>query len=800
MPDSGTEIPRGKWIGASVQRVEDPRVLLAEARYVADLQLPRMLHAAFVRSPHPHAAITSVDTEAALAVDGVVAAFTAPTLPTGDLVDSMPHPSLPKTPQPALARDRVLYVGETVAVVVADSPYRAEEAARAVRVDYHPLPAVVDPKDALSADSPALHDYLDGNLLYREEQSYGDVSAAFREADRVFSRSTHINRLSASPMETRGCLGDFQASSGRLTFWSSSQSPGLLQTTLAHVLDHPHHLVRVIAPDVGGGFGPKMSTYPEEVVVAALARRLRRPVRWIEDRRELLLAMNHAKEQLIDLEMAVRNDGRILGIRARYMGDAGAYSFNSATALIEPSLTANLMPGVYDIGAYEYELRAVMTNKTPIGPYRGVGWTSGHTAREILLDVIASDLQIDPAELRRRNMIQPDQMPYTSITGCAYDSGSYVESLDRALERAGYDAIRASQDSRSEANRRIGVGISPYVEPTGFGTEIGQQTGYPYPSHDNARVTIDPGGKVRVAVGINSQGQGHATAYAQVTADALGVHPEDVEVVAGDTDRTPYGMGAWGSRGAVIGAGTIARASAEVRAKLLRFAAELFECAPDDLTIEDSRISVLGSPAKSVSLGEVAETAYFDPAKRTEDEDPYLSATAFYDPKPTYSNGCFVVVVEVDLDTGIVAIKAVTSVEDCGTVLNPAIVEGQVRGGVVQGIGAALLEDLVYDEQGQLLTTTFMDYLLPLASDAPHIDVHHLETPSPVAIGGVKGMGESALLASPAAVINAVIDAVGNRPPDNLKLPLTPERVLRLAGTLGDGNNTHAPDAREDLR
>jgi carbon-monoxide dehydrogenase large subunit len=778
------EVPRGRWIGAHVTRLEDARVLLAEARYVADIVLPGTVHVSFVRSPHAHARITGVEKEAALAIPGVTGVFTAEDLPTGDVVDAMPGDRVPKTPYPNLARDRVLFVGDAIAAVVGTSPYVAEDGARQVFVNYDVLPAVVDTEAALEAESQVVHDFLGSNLLYRERRSFGDVDAAFAAADHTFSRRTHSNRASASPMETRGCLATFERSTGQLTVWSATQSPTFLRMGLSEVLDHPHHLIRVIAPDVGGGFGPKMPTYPEEVVVAALARKLGRPVRWIEDRRENLLTMNHAKEQVIDLELATRADGRILAMRARCVGDAGAYSFSAATALIEPALAANLMPGVYDFAAYEYEYLIVMTNKTPIGPYRGVGWTAGHTARELLLDEAATELDIDPAALRRMNLIRPEQMPYRSATGCEYDSGDYVETLDLALRQAGYDALRAEQAEKRTGERRIGIGISPYVEPTGVGTEIGVQTGYAFPSHDNASVTVDPGGKVRVAIGISSQGQGHATSYAQVAADMLGVRPEDVNVVAGDTDRTPFGMGAWGSRAAVIGSGAIGVAAQKVRDKVLRRAADMLECSAEDLVLEDSTVSVRGAPGSSITLQDVAVSAYFDTERRTDGDDPFLSATGFYDPRATYSNGCFVVAVEVDMETGLVDVRQVVAVEDCGTVLNPMIVEGQVRGGTVQGIGLALLEHLVHDDQGQLLTTTYMDYLLPLASDAPSIEVHHLESPSPVTRGGVKGMGESALLASPAAVINAVLDAVGPHHPADVVLPLTPERVLRLAGRL----------------
>jgi aerobic carbon-monoxide dehydrogenase large subunit len=777
-------VPRGKSVGARVTRFEDPRLLLGDARYVADLSLPRMLHVAFVRSKEPHGHIVTVDASAAMAADGVTTVVSgAELVEAHPLEDTAVHPTLPKTPQPALATDRVRWSGEAVAAVVAGSPHQAEDAAEQVRVEIEPLAAVHDIDSALAPSSPVLHEQLGSNVLIAERRGSGDVEGAFAKSDWVFRRRIHTNRLSASPLETRGCLVDCEPSTGYMTVWSSTQTPDLLRWTLATVLEHPHHRIRAIAPDVGGGFGPKMSTYPEEVVVAALARRLGRPVRWIEDRRESLLTMNHSKEQVVDLELAVRSDGRILGMRARYISDSGAYSFNSATALIEPQLAAGLMPGLYDIQAYEYELTAVMTNKTPIGPYRGVGWTAGHTARELLLDEIARTLEIDPAELRRLNMIRSDQLPYRSATGLEYDSGSYRESLARALEDVDYEGFRARQAKLRGEGRHIGIGISPYVEPTAYGTEIAEQSGYPYASHDNATVTVDPTGKVRVAVGVCSQGQGHRTTFAQVVADALGVRVEDIEVVAGDTERSPFGLGTYASRGAVIGGGALALASQDVREMVLNVAAEMLEASPADLEISDSRVSIVGSPTSSMDLEDVAGAAYLDPTVRGSGE-PLLSSTRFYDPRPTFSNGCFVAIVEVDVETGGVAVTDFTAVEDCGTVLNPMIVEGQVRGAIAQGIGAALLEHLVYDEDARLLTTTLGDYLLPTASDVPSIRVHHLETPSPVTVGGIKGMGESGLLASPAAIINAVLDAIGPHDPDRIELPLRPEVVLRLAGKL----------------
>jgi carbon-monoxide dehydrogenase large subunit len=778
-------IARGKAVGARVTRVEDPKLLLGEARYVADLALPRMLHAAFVRSPHAHARVVSVDPTPAAAQPGVVAVLTGETLTALPLEDAAVHPTLPKTPQPAIATDRVRWAGEAVALVIAESAYLAEDAAEHVLVEYDPLGVLDDLDAALASDAPLIHDHLPGNVLIRDHYSHGDVNAIFQSADHVFQRQIHHNRLAASPMETRGCLADYRRSTGLLTFWSSTQTPDLLRLMLSIVLDHPHQRLQVIAPDVGGGFGPKMSTYPEEVAVAFASRLLGRPVRWIEDRREHMLTTNHAKEQRIDLSIAANADGRFLAFRARYVSDSGAYSFNSATALIEPQLAAGLMPGIYDVQAYEYELLAVMTNKTPIGPYRGVGWTAGHTTREVLIDEIARELGADPTELRLANMIRADMLPYRSATGLEYDSGSNERAVAKAVEAAGYDAVRRAQrEADPTADRRVGIGVSPYVEPTAYGTEIAEQSGYPYSSHDNATVTVGPTGTVRVSVGVCSQGQGHQTTFAQLAADALGVSVGDVEVVAGDTERAPFGLGTYASRGAVIGGGAVALAATQVRSRILKLGGDLLEAAPEDLRIEDSIISVIGSPDVSISLADVAGAAYFDPAVRGPGEEFVLSAMSFYDPRPTFSNGCFVAVAEVDLDTGGVRILRFVAVEDCGTVLNPMIVEGQVRGAVAQGVGAALLEGLVYDGDGQLLTASFMDYLLPLASDVPAIEVHHMETPSPRTVGGIKGMGESGLMASPAAIINAVLDAVSPYDPALVELPLTPERVLRLAGRL----------------
>jgi carbon-monoxide dehydrogenase large subunit len=775
-------VPRGKLLGARVKRVEDPRFLTGEARYLADLTLPRMMHAAFLRSPHGHAHITSIDTSAAEAMPGVLAVLSGADVETFPLADIVPIEGLAKTPQTVLAIDKVRFVGEAVAVVVASDRYVAEDAVEAIAVEYEELPAVTSVEAALADGAPVLHEALGENVVLRNKRTFGDVDGAFAQAHRVFEHEIHTNRHAAAPMETRGCIAEYERAAGKMTVWSSTQTPELLRITLAPVLGLPAQKLRVVAPAVGGGFGQKMATYPEEVVVTYLARKLGRPVKWVEDRRENLMSATHAKEQVVKLAIAVDQNGHFLAMRARYVGDSGAYSFNSASAVIEPMLAATLMPSVYDVRNYEWDIVCALTNKTPIGPYRAVGWTAGHTARELLIDKIARELGIDPAELRRRNLVK--ELPYESCTGGTYDSGNFVQSLDKALETIDYEGFRREQEEARKQGRYLGIGISPYVEPTGVGSEVALQVGLPLGSHDNATVTIDPTGKVTVATSVASQGQGHETSFAQLAADALGATLEDVQIVQADTDRTPFGMGTYGSRSAVIGGGSLSLAAREVREKLLHVASVLLEASPGDLVLEDSRVHVAGSPERGMGFADVAGAAYFAPFVRREGSDPYLSSTRFYDPRATYSNGCFVAIAEVDIETGKTTLHRVLAVEDCGTMLNPMIVEGQVRGAIAQGIGSALLEHLVYDESGQLLTTTYLDFLLPTATEVPRLDVEHIETPSPVTVGGIKGMGESGLIASPAAVLNAIIDAVSPFDPQITELPLSPDRVLRAIGKI----------------
>lgn len=780
-------IRKGKWIGKRAKRVEDPRYLTGTARYVADLVLPRMLHAVYVRSPHPHARITSIDTSVLPGLGKSVWVFTGHDLrDVPPLIDHVVLDNLLRTPQNVIAIDKVRFVGDAVAVVVAADRYGAEDAAEMLgaAVEYEVLPPVPSVEAANAPGAAILHDQLGTNEIYRQTEKHGDTDAAFTAADQVFSMQFHHNRYGAAPMETRGVLANYERSEQQLTVWSSTQMPHFLRSVIAGQLSLPEHRVRVIAPEVGGGFGQKMCTSPEEIAIPFIALQLGRPVKWIEDRHEHLLAATQAKEEYINLDVAVNGEGTILGVRGEFIGDGGGYSFNTESALIEPALASKSFPGPYRIEAFDETVAASLTNKSPVAAYRGVGWTAANTVREIIIDEIARDMDIDPVEIRKRNMLRSDELPYRSITGQLYDSGSYIESLELAMKTVDYQAFRSMQARLREQGRYIGLGISSYVEQTAWGSDSSAQAGTPLPSHDNSTVTVDPSGTVTVAVSTSCHGQGHETSYAQIAADGLSVDMADVKVVYGDTLTSPYGLGTYASRSAVIGGATVARAAADVRKQILKVAGNMLEANPDDLVIEEGVVSVAGTSSASRTLAEVAFAAYWDSDVRA--EEPMLTATRFYDPPATYANGCVVVLAEVDASTGAVTLDRIVAVEDCGTVINPMIVEAQVQGAITQGIGGALYEQFVYGDDGQPLTTTYMDYLIPTSTDVPPIEVLSLESPSPFSVGGIKGMGEGGQIAAPAAVANAVADALAPFGARIRQLPLAPDYVLRLVGAIGN--------------
>ena len=768
-------------IGAPLVRREDPRLLTGSGEYLADVRIPGTLEAAFVRSPLAHAMVRGLDPQGAVGLDGVRAVLTAATLPDHTpLVDAVAIEGLAKTPQPPLAGERVRYVGEPIALVVAEDRYAAEDGAESVSVEFEELPAVTDARSAACAGAPQLFPDLGSNVVFREVKEFGDPAKALASARKVYRSEFHGGRATAVPMETRGCLASYDAGRGRLTVFSSTQGHHLLRRRLAVSTGLPESRVRVIVPDVGGGFGQKIPAAPEEVAVALASMALERPVRWIEDRRENLVAAPQAKEQIVSLQMSVDEAGRFRAMRAKVTGDAGAYSHNSASALIEPYLSALLLPSLYRIEHFECEILAVLTNKAPASPYRGVGWTASHTARELLIDQIAREEARDPAELRRLNMIRSDETPHTNVTGMVYDSGSFRESLDKALEMARYQSFRRKQESDTYPRRR-GIGISPYVEPNGWGSAGAAQSHWVFASHDAARVTMDPGGHVTVAVGTPSQGQGHETTLAQLASAALGIAPEAVEIRSDDTDATPVSIaGTRASRTAVVTGGAVVLASGDVRSKLLRLAGHLLEASECDLDITDGMVHVTGDESTRIAVADVAAAAHFDPAVRTAEPEPMLSSQRFHDPDATYSNGCVVATVELDLETGAVVVVDLVAVEDCGRIINPLIVEGQLHGAAAQALGYALLEEVAYSASGQVLTSSLMDYLVPTCAEVPTIRIGHIESPSPNTVLGVKGMGESGMIAVPAAIANAVADAVPGHPLID-RLPITPDLVAHLA-------------------
>jgi len=757
-----------RWAGRRVQRLEDPGMLTGATRYVTDVQLPRTLELAFVRSHAPTARIVSIDLDPARDVAGVRAvlgpADVADVQPT---VDILHLDGALKTPRFTLPGDRVRYVGEPVAAVLADDRYAAEDGADAVIVELEPL-----------GDGEPMYDDIPGDRYFHQVAAHGDVEGAFERARHTVRRRLHVQRVVTSPLETCGIVADYDSATGELTCYLSTQQPHLARAALAEAVGLPVSHIRIICPAMGGGFGGKEVMLPEYLCAAVAAIRLRRPVRWVEDRSEALTAGAHGKEAEAELEAALDGDGRLLAMRSRFVSDTGAYS-SGIGAYVEFMVGAFTVPGLYDLGGYAYDTGGVVTHKAPLSPFRGVGMTTSQTVREVLLDDAARVLDIDRMELRRRNMV-PDG-PWRTVLGEEYEPGSWRTAFERALELIDYEGFLERQAlARKQVTRPprlLGIGVSPFVEAAGIGS-AGGAGGLPGGSHDNATIGIDLSGRITVALPTFSHGQGHRTTAAQLVADMFGVAPEDVRVIDGDTARTPFGMGTFGSRSGVFIAGTVNRAGEIVRDKLMRVGEILLEAACEDLELVDGAVGVRGAPSRRIPLAAVAGAAHFAPHVRAELGDPTLTATAFFDPpRPTHSNGTIAATVEVDRDTGGVAIERIVVVEDCGTMVNPMIVEGQIRGGVAQGVGLALLERYVYDDFGQPQTTTLAEYLLPRATDLPPIEIEHIETPSENGTGGIKGMAEGPASATPAAIICAVFDAIAPHGTSIEELPLRPETL-----------------------
>jgi carbon-monoxide dehydrogenase large subunit len=770
-------------IGARQLRHEDSRLLTGRGRYVADITLPHLLHAAFVRAWPAHARILSIDVGTAAALDGVVAVLTAADFAETTMIDGNWIPGLAKTPQPVLAVDKVRFVGEAVAIVIAEDRYIAEDACDLVAVDYDVLPAVTEP-GAGAVGEPLLAELSD-NLIYDQQTEFGPTDDSWARATHVFTQHFSQARSTAAPMECRGVVADYDPSVRTLDVWASTQSPHLLRRRLAGATGLPEHLVRVMMHDVGGGFGQKIAAQPEELVVAQAAVRVGRPVKWIEDRREHFLAAPQARDQRVSVELATDDEGNFLAMRATILGDAGAYSFNSASALIESYITARSIPGVYRLPAYSYAIKVGLTNKAPIAPYRGVGFVPGQAARELVIDKAARALGIDRVELRRKNMVRPEDFSYRSCTGLVYDSGSYQESLAKACEMVDYAGFAIEQEKQRANGRYLGLGISPYVEPGGWGSEgMNQIAWHSFPSNDSARITIDLDGKVTVSVGTPSQGQGIETTLAQVAADVLDVPFDDVRVIFGDTSSAPISMaGTRASRVATVLGGAVGLAAGDLRTRILNIAGMVMEYDSGHLTIVEGMVQASDGGSARMPLGELIQRAFRSSAIRQIDPEPNFNATRFYDPGASYSNACVAVIVEVDIETGGVRVLRLAGAEDCGTVINPMIVEGQFAGGAIQGLGAALLERLSFEPgSGEPQTTSFVDYLMPTSDVVPEIEIAHLASPSPNTWRGIKGVGESGAIGVPAAIAAAVADAIRPlRPARGVSaLPLLPQDVYDM--------------------
>ena len=774
----------GKMVGAQVRRVEDPRFLLGTSQYVDDLDLPNSVALAFVRSPYAHARILSIDVNTARGRSDVQLVVTGADIaeaikPLRVVYDPNKAPTHKSCDWPVLAQDKVRFVGEAVAVVVATDRYAAEDAASVIDVEYEPLDPVCDVEQALAADAPLVHEEWGDNVMQTLRVEIGEVAKAFHVADCVVSERLTTGRHMALPMETRGCVASFERGTDTLTVWSSTQVPHMLRSHLALVLDFPEHHIRVIAPDVGGGFGQKGHLFPEEAVAAYLARRLGRSVKWIEDRRENLSASLHAKQQTVQAELAVRQDGTILGIRGRFVSDVGAYSEYPWGSAFEAGHAASSLPGPYKTPAFGFEAVSVATNKTTIGVYRGVGLPIGVLTMERLLDLAAHKLGLDPAEIRLRNMIRKEEHPYTTIIGAEVESGSHRESLQKALDMLGYQACRAEQQQARAQGRYLGIGIGCYVEGTAPSSAAFASMGLDLGGYESATVRMDVAGTVTVLVGTHSHGQSHETTLAQVAADELGLPLADIRIIEGDTNAVPYGMGTWGSRSAVTGGGAISKASEKLRSKMLRIASRMTEVPDEDLELAAGMIRRKADATPLLPIKELAYRVLVQAGSLPPDEEPGLDATAHYEPPPsTHANATHIALVEVDRDTGKVAILRYIVVEDCGTIINPTVVDGQIQGGVAQGIGTALYEHAIYDENGQFLTGTLMDYIIPTAVDVPQVEIGHIESPSPYTPHGIKGMGEGGAIAPPAAIANAVADALAPFDVRVNAIPLTPERVL----------------------
>ena len=773
------------FIGRSVKPDKSSRFITGNGMYVSDIRLPNMLHAALLRSMHAHARIRAVDVKEALRLDGVVGVWTGREIE--GRISPFPesfeiHPArwlegvkpVLQGPRPtALAQEKVHYVGEPVAIIVAEDRPKAEDAIDAIVVEYEGLPVVVDPEESLQPRATLVHEGSNNNVVFSFRIEKGNVDGALGAAPYTLRERFRHHRYCAAPLEGRGVVAWVEPKTNILTVWSSTQMPHLVRRQIAAQLSLPEETVRVIAPDIGGGFGPKVFVYPEEILVPFLALQLGCPVKWIEDRTEHFISTAHGRDQLHDVECAFDEEGHILAFRDRFLLDNGAYN---PMGLTDAYNTAAHLQGPYKVPALSISGTCVSTNKVPNAPYRGAGRPEAVFVMERCIDSIAARLRLDPAEVRRRNFVQPDEMPYHAGIlyrdgePIRYDSGNYPETLTRALEAAGYDELRRRQQGLRQRGRYLGVGIGCYVEGTGVG------------SFEGARVRIDTSGQLIIATGATGHGQGHETVFAQIAADLWGVTPDKVSLVEGDTASIPFGCGTFGSRSTVNVGSAIYGASARLKEKVVRLAAHILEANPDDLELGDGKVFIRGLPQRALSFSELARAAVPGWAsKLPAGLEPGLEATFYFvPPTVTWANAAHVAVIEVEIDTGIIKLLDYVVSHDAGKLINPLLVDGQIHGGVAQGIGAALYEEIAYDQNGQLLSGSFVNYLLPGAMEVPNIKTVHLESPSPLNPLGVKGLGEGGAIAPPAAIANALADALLPFTVRVNEIPLSPNRVMEL--------------------
>jgi aerobic carbon-monoxide dehydrogenase large subunit len=772
------------WLGRSVKRVEDARFIAGRGNYIEDIKLPNMLHMAILRSPFAHAKINSIDTSGATELPGVVAVVTGELLAEHNLAWM---PTLSGDTQAVLATDKVRMQGQEVACVIAEDPYVAHDALELIYVDYDPLPVLISPQAALDPTAPVIRDDKEDqadNKVYHWEA--GDPEAtekAFAEADKVVRLVTHYPRCHPAPLECCGCVADVNPATGKTTIYMTSQAPHAHRTVFALVAGLPEQNIQIISPDIGGGFGNKVPVYPGYVVATAASLLLGRPVKWIEDRTGNLISTGFARDFYMDGELAFAEDGKMTGLRVKMLSDQG-YAYADAQPSKFKAGLFHIVTGSYDIPAAHVVTEGAYTNKAPGGvAYRcSFRVTEASFFIERLVQNAAYELGIDPAELRRKNFIRPEQFPYTSATGFEYDSGDYEPALDQALERVGYNELREEQKRAREEGRLLGIGLASFTEVVGAGPSR-QYDILGIKMFDSAELRVHPTGKAILKLGVKSQGQGHETTFAQIVAHELGIPAEDVTVQEGDTDNTPYGLGTYASRSTPTAGAATSVAARKIRDKARALAAHLLEASEDDLEWSGDKFSVKGAPDRAKTIQEIAFAAYTD---HPEGMEAGLEATNYYDPpNMTYPFGTYAVVVEIDRGTGQWKVKKVVAVDDCGTRINPMIVEGQIMGGLTEGFGMAAMELITFDEEGNCIGSNFMDYLLPTSWETPSFELGETVTPSPHHPIGAKGVGESATVGSPAAFVNAVVDALAHAGVRNVDMPLTSDKVWEALNEAG---------------